>query len=132
MTGTTLFFAAGSSGSTLRDLELVNNTPNPRNHILLRIDAGVENIVVTNNIIGRGIVINGNNNTISGNVLSLGASSGPEFTIDGNSNQVLGNTNLEVAVNGSNNSIGAVGSCNTGYRIIAGGLTGTIIEANDI
>ena len=127
----TFIFAAGSSGSTLRDLELVNATPNPRNHILLRIDAGVENVLVTNNIIGRGIVVSGNNNTIRGNVLSIGSSIAPEFNVSGSGNQVLGNTNLEVFVGGVNNRIGAIGSGNTGTRVITNG-TGTIIEANDV
>lgn len=127
--GSTLFrFSAGSSTSTLRDLEIRWALP------AIRVDTGVTGVVIAGNQITGQVRIAGSNNTFGGTTVA-DRNSGMFFltVANGSGNQVLRNTLSNITVLDAPNTI--IGSVSNGNQVPAITLVdspGSVIEGNTI
>jgi hypothetical protein len=127
--GSTLFrFSAGSSTSTLRDLEIRWSLP------AIRVDTGVTGVVIAGNQITGQVRIAGSNNTFGGTT-AADRNSGMFFltVANGSGNQILRNTLSHITVLDAPNTI--VGSVSNGNQVPTITLVdspGSVIEGNTV
>jgi hypothetical protein len=123
-----LQFAAGSSTSTARDLQL-------RMGRLVRIEAGVTGVTVANTLFFNGsVTVNGDGNTLGGtSAADANTANGVvQLSLNGDSNQILRNSFGNVFVFGDDNQIGTTDAGNTFGPVQIIDTEGNTLEGNTI
>ncbi len=123
---TLLEFAAGSSTSTARDLQL-------QMAALVRINPGVTGVTVANTrFINGSVTVNGDGNTVGGtSAADANTATGVvQLNLNGNSNQILRSHFGNVFIFGDSNQVGVIGSGNTLGAVQIVDAEGNTLEGN--
>jgi len=128
--GVVLFrFSAGSSTSTLRDLDVALAAP------AVRVESGVTGVVIAGNRFMGQVQIFGDDNTLGGTTAADANTGFFAIRVDGNGNDLLRNSTsggLITAFGAPNTVIGTVGNGNTTPSITLIDSPGSVIEGNNI